>query len=285
MKITVATCQRYDDKSLLEWIAYYQMQGVDDFVFLHHNMPGARPDPCVELWDKLEKYIPVKRYHATGYEFTETSTGKNLYQFIMTGARLECDWLIWADADTFYLPMEKYTIREVLQDYDQHQISALGVYWCTYGSNNLETEPDFITQGFTRRSLQPAVINHHINSIIKGRHAGNVDYANTPHYFTSSYGTVDTNLTPIHHPLNVGAANPWDVMRINHYYNRSAEYWRTVKSYRGPGDRPPEAVGGTIPDTHNYREEHNEEYDNFIWEKYGSDLTERVRILKNYLEQ
>lgn len=283
MKITVGTCQRYDDKNLLEWVAYYQMQGVDDFIFVHHNIPGARHDTTVDLWDKLEKHVPVKRYFATGYGITEISTGKNLYDFMMTGARTECDWFIWADADTFYLPIQKYTIREVLADYNHHNISALGIYWCTYGSNYLENEPEFITQGFTRRSPQSASINKHINSIIKGKHAGNVGYLNNPHYFDTTHGTVDTNLNPIHVPHNNDAVNPWNIMRINHYYNRSAEYWRTVKSYRGPGDRTPESPGGTIPDTENYRNENNEEFDDFMWNKYGAELTERVRILESYI--
>ena len=44
MKLGLASIQRYEGESLLEWFAYYLIQGVDKFIIYNHNMPGAPAD-------------------------------------------------------------------------------------------------------------------------------------------------------------------------------------------------------------------------------------------------
>ncbi len=56
MKIGLASVQRYESESLIEWFAYYLLQGVDRFLIYNHNMPGAAADPSVDIWKKLQKF-------------------------------------------------------------------------------------------------------------------------------------------------------------------------------------------------------------------------------------
>lgn len=284
MKITVVTNQRYDHANLLEWFAYYLINGADNFVFVHHNMPGAPADPSVGIIEKLKNHLDITAYHATGYDVRLTDTGESNFEYVMRTHRMETDWLLWPDADQFYYPIEKSTVREVLADYHHLKISALAIYWCNYGSNYLETEPEFITQGFTRRSNFNAQVNYHVNSIVHGKHAGNISWAGNPHLYNTQYGTYDLAMRPVYEPLNSNGVNMHDVMRINHYYNRSQQYWREVKMLRGPGDRPPQDWGGVISDDPNYRSENNDVSDTGIWDKFGPAISDKVAELKEFIK-
>ena len=285
MKIGLATVQRYESESLLEWFAYYLLQGVDKFIVYNHNMPGAAPDPAVDIWKKLQLHYDIDRRDCTGYNFYP-----NVYQEIMDGPRHEVDWLIWADGDEFYLPVEKPTIRSVLEDYNDRPISALGVYWAQFGGNGHITEPELVTQGFTRRADHSRMNNHHLNSIVKGKHAGKV-YVTNPHVYTTEFGTVDLQgrLIPTHCGCNIPEAGcpgivTHDIMRINHYYSKSWEYFKKRKQVRGPGDRPPDAPGGTITDEWYRQNDFNEVEDTLLWDKYGAALIEKIEQLKEQIK-
>lgn len=284
MDLGVASIQRYDSHSTLEWFAYYLINGVDKFIIYNHNMPGADPDPAVDIWKKLSKHYDIQYGQCSGYDFYP-----KIYQEIMDGPRNELDWLIWADADEFYYPVKYRTIKETLAKYNNCPISALGVYWVNFGSSGLEKEPEFITQGFTYRSNFSNPVNHHMKPIIKGKHAGEVRVTN-PHVYTTQYGTFSMEGSPIlpHCGLNLKDNGcdgnvTHDIMRINHYYSRSLEYFKNVKQKRGPGDRPPEAPGGTITEEWYRATDYNYVEDTDLWDNFGQDIKNKVEELKGLL--
>jgi hypothetical protein len=284
MKIGLASVQRYESESLIEWFAYYLLQGVDRFLIYNHNMPGAAADPSVDIWKKLQKFYDIDRRDCTGYDFYPV-----VYQNIMDTFRHELDWLIWSDGDEFYVPRYKDTVRDVLQDYNDKPISALGVYWAQFGGNGHITEPPLVTQGFTRRAEHSRSNNHHLNCIVKGRHAGNVIVTN-PHIYTTEFGTYDLEgrLIPPHCGCNVPEAGcpgvvTHDIMQINHYYSKSWEYFKKRKQVRGPGDRPPEAMGGYITDDWYRQTDFNEVEDLLLWNRYGDRLIEKIAFIKEQI--
>ncbi len=284
MKIGLASVQRYESESLIEWFAYYLLQGVDRFLIYNHNMPGAAADPSVDIWKKLQKFYDIDRRDCTGYDFYPV-----VYQNIMDTFRHELDWLIWSDDDEFYVPRYKDTVRDVLQDYNDKPISALGVYWAQFGGNGHITEPPLVTQGFTRRAEHSRSNNHHLNCIVKGRHAGNVIVTN-PHIYTTEFGTYDLEgrLIPPHCGCNVPEAGcpgvvTHDIMQINHYYSKSWEYFKKRKQVRGPGDRPPEAMGGYITDEWYRQTDFNEVEDLLLWNRYGDRLIEKIAFIKEQI--
>jgi hypothetical protein len=284
MKIGLASVQRYESESLIEWFAYYLLQGVDRFLIYNHNMPGAAADPSVDIWKKLQKFYDIDRRDCTGYDFYPV-----VYQNIMDTFRHELDWLIWSDGDEFYVPRYKDTVRDVLQDYNDKPISALGVYWAQFGGNGHITEPPLVTQGFTRRAEHSRSNNHHLNCIVKGRHAGNVIVTN-PHIYTTEFGTYDLEgrLIPPHCGCNVPEAGcpgvvTHDIMQINHYYSKSWEYFKKRKQVRGPGDRPPEAMGGYITDEWYRQTDFNEVEDLLLWNRYGDRLIEKIAFIKEQI--
>ena len=284
MKLGLASVQRYESESLIEWFAYYLLQGVDRFLIYNHNMPGAAADPAVDIWKKLQKFYDIDRRDCTGYDFYPV-----VYQNIMDTFRHEFDWMIWADGDEFYVPRYDATVRDVLEKYQDWNISALGVYWAQFGGNGHITEPDLVTQGFTRRAEHSRFNNHHLNSIVKGRHAGHVSVTN-PHVYTTQFGTYDLQgrLIPSHCGCNVVEAGcpgevTHDIMQINHYYSKSWEYFKKRKQIRGPGDRPPEAAGGYISDEWYRQNDFNEVEDLLLWNKYGNALIEKIAFIKEQI--
>lgn len=285
IKLGLASVQRYEGESLLEWFAYYVIQGVDKFIIYNHNMPGALADPAVETWKKLQKFYDIERYDCTGYQEFYPQT----FQRIMDTHRHEFDWMIWADGDEFYVPRYDDTIRDLLIRYNDWNVSALGVYWAQFGGNGHIKEPSLVTQGFTKRADHARFNNHHLNSIVKGRHAGAI-YVTNPHVYTTEFGTYDLEgrLIPPHCGCNIPSAGcpgtvTHDVMQINHYYSKSWEYFKTRKQVRGPGDRPPEAEGGTISDQWYHDNDFNEVEDLLLWNKYGEQLVEQIEILKELI--
>jgi hypothetical protein len=284
MNLGLASIQRYEGQSLVEWLAYYLLQGVDKFIIYNHNMPGAAADPAVETWKQLQKFYNIERHDCTGYD-----NWPRTYQHIMDTYRHEFDWMIWADGDEFYLPVEKPTIKDVLQDYDHLPISALGIYWTQFGSSGHITEPALATQSFTHRADHARMNNHHLNSIVKGSRAGQI-YVTNPHVYTTEFGTYDVagRLIPTHCGCNFAAYGcpgqvTHDVMRINHYYSKSWEYFKTRKQVRGPGDRPPEAQDGFITDEWYHANDFNEVEETLIWDKYGTALVEKINEINAQL--
>ena len=283
MKLGVASVQRLDHHSFLEWFAYYLINGVDRFIIRNHSMPGDPADPVVGWLDRLSRHYDIDRADCTGY-----NTYPAVQQAIMDGPRRELDWLIWADGDEFHLPLVQPTIRDTLRFYNDAPLSALGIYWVNYGSNALTEEPALITRGFTRRSNFNEMVNHHMKPIVKGRHAGEVRVTN-PHVYTTEFGTFDVHgkMIPPHCGCNIAPHCPGgavhDIMRINHYQCRSWNYFKDVKQRRGPGDRPPEAVGGTIGDAWFEMNDYNDVEDTVLWDKFGTQLVEKIELLKEQI--
>jgi len=284
MKLGVASVQRLDHHSFLEWFAYYLINGVDRFIIRNHSMPGDPADPVVHWLERLSAHYDIDRADCSGY-----NTYPAVQQAIMDGPRQDLDWLIWADGDEFHLPLVKPTIKETLALYNDVPCSALGVYWVNFGSNGHQTEPELITQGFTKRSRFTEPVNYHMKPIVKGRHAGQVVVTN-PHVYTTEFGTIDLTgkIIPTHCGLNrqengCPGIPCHGIMRINHYQCRSWQYFRDVKQKRGPGDRPPEAAGGTIGDAWWDMNDFNDEEDTVLWDKFGAKLVEQIAILKEQI--
>lgn len=286
MKLAVANVQRFEDEHFIEWFSYYLIQGVDKFILRTHSMPGDEPSKAREWILKLKEFYDIDHKDITGYGLYEE------FQSIMDGPRNDCDWMIWADCDEYYFPIQKDNIKELLFDYEDKPISALGVYWLFFGSSGHIYEPELITKGFDQRSSFNYVSNHSMKSIVKGNRAGKILVTN-PHVYTTEYGTYDLEgrLIPNycglnHESYNMGCPSiiTHNVMRINHYYCHSYDWFQRIKTKRGPGERPPEAPGGTITEEAFFIHDKNHIVDDSMWVKYGDRILETIRIVKAQLE-
>lgn len=272
--ITVASMQRNEEKYILEWLAYYLIQGVDRFVIYNH----MSEDGTEGLWRRLSRHYHIEIHNREGYNVHYPMLEHALTEVLPT-----TDWLVFADMDEFYFPIDRFTLREVLEERKDWNCSAFGVYWCQFGSSGFIDDPELVLESYDHRGPLNLSTNHHMKSIVKGRGlAGKVSGTN-PHVFTTEFGTIDFwgREIPPHAGHNAGVDPCHDVMRLNHYQCKSWEYFKTKKQRRGStADRAPDAPGAQIPDSVFHDYDHNEVFDNSAWVKYGFKLKNKILELK-----
>jgi hypothetical protein len=275
--ITVASMQRNEGKYIIEWFAYYLLQGVNHFVIYNHQST----DDTEAIWRKLARHYYIDIHNRTGY-----NVHYPMLQHALTEVLPTTDWLVFADMDEFYFPIEKYTMREVLEERKDWNCSAFGVYWCQFGSSGYIDDPNLVLASYVHRGPLDLSTNHHMKSIVKGRgRAGTVSGTN-PHVFTTEHGTIDFvgRVIPPHAGHNIAVEPCHEVMRLNHYQCKSWEYFKTRKQVRGStADRPPEAPGAQIPDSVFHDYDHNEVFDDSIWTKYKQQLIPKIQSIKEQI--
>ena len=95
------------------------------------------------------------------------------------------DWLITLDIDEFiYSPIEKKSIKDIINIYEEKNIYAVSVNWLCFGSNNLKEKPKSVLEGFTKCSDKYEPINYTTKSLVKiNKIDKNLKNINTSHKF------------------------------------------------------------------------------------------------------
>jgi len=273
--VCVASMQRNEAKYILEWMAYYLVQGVDRFVIYNH----MSTDDTAEIYRRLQQAgVAIDIHHRDGY-----NVHYPMLQHALTEVLPTVDWLIFADMDEFYFPTQHGNIREVLDLYRNQKLSALGVYWCAFGSSGHVQDPELVLPSYTRRGDLGISTNHHMKSIVRGRGQGGWARGTNPHVFTTEFGTFDLQgrLIAPHCGHNASVEPVHAPMRINHYQCKSWEYFKTVKQARGStADRAPDAPGAQIPDSVFHEYDYNDVADTAIWERFGEQVLNKIDELK-----
>jgi hypothetical protein len=74
-------------------------------------------------------------------------------------------------------------------------------------------------------------------------------------------------------------------MRINHYWAKSYEWFKTVKQVRGyTADRPPEDPTSVVTEEFWQSQNLGGEYDNELWERFGDAVTAKMAEIQKYLD-
>jgi hypothetical protein len=275
--IGVMSMQRNESKYILEWFAYYLVQGVNKFVIYNH----MSEDNTEDLYRRLALHYDIDIHNMTGH-----NVHYPMLAHAVANYRDRLDWLIFADMDEFYMPLEKDSIAEVLADYEHMPSSALGVYWTFFGNNGHLEDPEFVLPSYTKRAPIGHILNHHMKPIVRGRGRDEVHTTN-PHVFTTSHGTQDMEgrLIPPHAGHNIHGESCHTVMRINHYWAKSWEYFKTKKQVRGStADRPPGAPGADIPDDFWHQQNFNDEDDTIMVDRFWPRVQEQIKQLKEKIQ-
>ena len=278
MKLAATLIQRNNVRHLLEYFAWYKMLGVDTFLVYDH----MSSDKSMELMQKLSNFYDIRIMQLPGHNASYEQFNL-VFQHCLSG---EFDWIISADADEFYVPMQDDNLKDFLSNYMNSKLSAIGVYWTMFGNNgHIDWEPGFVTECYTRRAPIKHYLNHHIKSIMRGGPAGGRIWERRDgHCLGTEYGTFDSDGRLITTGLNYPAEITHDKIRIHHYYNKSWEYFKTVKQVNGQkSDRVPGSPGSEIPDEFWHQQNFNDEEDTFAWEKFGERLKESYNIMRNQI--
>ncbi len=279
MKIAVCLFQRNNSRHLLEWFAWYHMLGVDTFLVFDH----MSTDGSYELVQKLSKFYDIRAIQIPGRN-AGNEYWEHVFQYRNSG---EFDWIISADADEFYVPTNNLNLKDILVNYMDKKLSCLGIYWAMYGHNgHIKWEPGLVTECYTKRAHLNQKTCHHIKSILRGGPAGgNIWYRSDGHCLITEYGTYDLFGRPIYQGLNYPGAITHDVLRINHYWAKSLEFFHTVKKVVGQrADRPEGSPGEEITEDFWWHQNFNDVEDDLAWSSFGSQLKECYNIMKEQIE-
>jgi hypothetical protein len=279
MKICVTSGQHNESKYAAEWVAWYLLQGVDKFVVYNHEST----DNTREVYEQLAKHYNIDLYDIFG-----NNCHYPMQQHFVDTYRPDYDWLMChVDPDEFMWAPDGRTIREVLTDYNEVDVSALGVYWTFFGSNGHVTDPDEPTiKAYTRRGPLDHLLNHHMKSIVRGNGRGGQVHVTNPHVYTTEFGTVDLEGRPIqpHQGWNKDNPNSTAIMRINHYWARSEEWFEKVKVPRGyRWDRPATDPSSNVTREFWESQNLNDEEDTGIWDAWGERFMEKLAEVRENL--
>lgn len=231
MKLFIAAIVKNELNSLLEWIAYHRVLGVDGFIIADNvSNDGTR-----ELLGDLSKLgiLTVLDHPTIGAQKPQLPA----YERILRICPHDVDLLAFIDADEFLLPLEQDQLIPALQDwFADDSVSAVALNWSNFGSNG-ETfaNEGLVIERFTKRAPQTFNVNHNFKSIV--RPARTERFFN-PHYASLRYGRyIDTQghdlvLHP-QHGYGVSAEVIWNGVRVNHYAVKSLEEFLLGKHLRG----------------------------------------------------
>ena len=251
MRLGICTIQRDRARWIKEWVCFQYLMGFRKFYFFAHDCVDNTHEVVLELSKKFDIKVfsianDVERPQLACFQHAYSTFGH------------EVDWMAFIDGDEFLFPVEKSTLQEALVDFDYEKLSALAVYWATFGSSGHMTEPDgLIIDNFRHRLTLDHPHNRHIKSIVRGRQGQFATIGQNAHMFNTIMGTFDEKLRPI----SFGRTDyepSHEILRINHYTLQSWEFYKGWKQTSGAADAGRALIR---PDSHFFELDGRDVYD------------------------
>jgi hypothetical protein len=229
--LSLTACIKNEAKYIQEWLAYYKSVGVEKFYIYNNRSKDDTEDKIDEL--SFRNDITLIDYNPTNpdkiglaYQRSNLEYGKKTH------------WMLFCDADEFFMPSATDDLKVLLQDYEQ--FSGLGVPWQIYGSSGHLLSPEGLClENYLNRAETNWPTNKLVKSIIKmceiEPHALSSTGYLTSHLWNTKKGVVDENYNIIDSE-NQGRVNEISIkkIRVNHYFTKSYEDW-LEKRHRGRG--------------------------------------------------
>jgi hypothetical protein len=227
-RLSITSIQRNRGPWIVEWVAFHLLAGFTQFHLYCHKTD----DGMTETLMKLSKSYPITVHRIDVDDRPQIAA----YRHAWATYGGDVDWMAFIDGDEFLFPTRHASMAEALATFALHDLSALGVYWCCYGSSGHVDEPvqGLVMENFPRHSRPDFPPNRHVKSIVRGRQDG-VDIQ-TSHVFTTPKGTFDDRLRPLNHGWMKDLEPSYDLFRINHYAIQSHEFFRKTKQNMGAAD-------------------------------------------------
>ena len=211
--IGLAVCAIFRDEAryLAEWVSFHRVQGVERF-YLYDNRSS-------DDWrTELEPEIAAGIVEVIHWPFVPGQ--RSAYADCIERHRDDARWIAFIDIDEFLFSPTGKPLPEILRGFDTRP--GVVVNRRTYGTNGWEQPPDgLVTENYLWRDVDEYTGNGWVKSIINPRSA--VGWTGA-HQFQLRGKPVGEDRRPAGEVVRV--ANTTDLLRINHYYTRSAEEFR-----------------------------------------------------------
>lgn len=210
MKIALVCIAKNEDYYIEEWVNYHLKMGFDNVIIYQNDWVCRIDNPkVIKLTiDGDSQQLPA-------------------YNSFINDYSNDYDWVAFFDVDEFLVLKKHNNIKELLNNYSQHQ--GLGVNWVVFGNNNLEhfTGNDYsLIKRFTKRQIG---IDPHIKTILNLKHSKNV----TMSVHNPNKEIVDSNYNPISGPFNPNGND--EIVQLNHYFCKTKDEFK-LKCERGRSD-------------------------------------------------
>lgn len=225
MKIGITSIQRDRNPYIVEWIAFHLAMGFTDFFIYSHKCSDGMNDTIRKL---------AEHYSITLNELEDDAPPQlPAYWDAIVHYVPHVDWMAFIDGDEFLFPTQHDSIVDTLTPFNEHDISALGVYWMLYGSSGHLVEPaGLITENFIRHQKDG---DRHVKTILRGRNQAQVHRV-AAHVFETDKGTFDEQMRPIATGWERVHEPSFEHFRINHYVTQSYDFYRHKKRHMGAAD-------------------------------------------------
>ena len=250
---------RLENSWLDEWIQYHLAVGVEHFVLYNDDEETQVSDRILKPYadQGLVENIPV-RCRADILRGDVNRRQHDVYRDMIANAAGKTQWLALLDLDELLLPRRCDDVRELLQEYEEHD--GLAVNWSIYGSSGHVRRPPTQIDHFLYRSETNWGPNQYVKSIVKPDPVILDELCHTHIFPTRDGVTVNENHEPVHW---ISHAVSTEKIRINHYVVRSWQDFWEVKAKRVRFGNPPCDAA--------YFEDHdrNEVFDDEISRRFG----------------
>lgn len=220
--LAIACVAKNEGPYLKEWIEYHKLVGVDRFYFYDNESD----DDTKEILEPYIKNGTVVYHFLPNHPITRQFQGIEAYNDAIYKYRDRTRWMAIIDIDEFIVPVEKNSIPEFLEDFEQYP--AVAVNWVCFDSNGHEKKPTahggLLTANYTRVRK-----DHNINSESTDRRVKCiVNPKQVVNYISEHYGLLYRNFVPV--TENFERTRGMSTMyhssakiRINHYRMKSLE--------------------------------------------------------------
>jgi Glycosyltransferase family 92 len=234
----LAVCAIFRDEApyLAEWVTFHRLQGVERF-WLYDNR--STDDWRSELEPELRSGV------VTVTSWPQKSPQLPAYGDCLERHRGDARWLAFIDVDEFLFSPTGLPLPEVLNRFDTHP--GVVVNWRIYGINGHDEPPaGLVVENYLWRGTDDQVDNTSTKCIVYPRNT--VGPGNCPHLFRHRGVAVGEDGHEVRRPRRDPPTV--DLLRINHYYSKSASEYRRKRarpnicdgSIRDTSVLPPDAV-------------------------------------------
>jgi hypothetical protein len=212
--LSICAIYRNEAEYLQEWVEFHRLVGVERF-FLYDNNSNDH---------HLEVLAPyVARGTVILKSWPKSPGQREAYEDCLARQRHTSRWIAFIDLDEFLFSPTGKPVSDVLTDFERWP--GVFVNWCVFGNSGHQSPPQgLVIENYLQRQRDNRPRHRYGKSIVDPSRVRRIV---TPHHFLYSDGcAVDENHNLLDRPPRmVTDRMSFSLLRINHYWTRSAQEW------------------------------------------------------------
>lgn len=220
--LTACCIAKDEARDLQEWIEFHRLVGIEHF-YVYDNASRDRTREILDTYTAAGLVTKVL--------WPECPGQLSAYDHALRSFGGETFWLAIIDVDEFLFPSSGADLRNVLESYEE--FPALAAFWLCFGASQHRRRPKgLLTEQFCWRPADDFPANGVFKSILQPDRT--IGGGGNAHQFRYVRGQiVDERRKPLSDVCFPIATPTHDVIRINHYFTKSAEeWWRKIRRGR-----------------------------------------------------